>query len=455
MYYKSISKANLGNINQAGSQQGRYLNPEDISLPQEYKIEVFTQGLDSPSCMVFTDEGDILIGLSGYISRKPAVVRLHDGSLETVAQDFDAPISGINYRDGVIYVTHKGKVTSIRQNGIRQDILLGLPDNGDYWNSNVAFDSNGKIYLAIAVNTNSAVVGTDNYWIFDNPYNCDYPGAYVILNGQNYESRDVFIVDNVKTHTGAFSPFGVPNIPFEVRKGIEKASGSIIRLNPDGTQLEQYAWGLRYIPHIGFDQAYRLFASNQGFEVRGSRPIANAPDEFQLITQGIWYGWPDFAGGMPVTLPRFKPEGVEQPEFLLTNHPNVPPSPFATFTSGSYITGFDFNKNYSFGNYGDAFVTEFGSGGRIAGEDITAYAAKGHRISQINISTGAVSTFAINKSGFPSSITREGGFERPIDLVFGPDGAMYILDLGMNSPRNPSAYFPNTGVIWKVTRIAL
>jgi len=453
MYYKSISKANLGNINQAGSQQGRYLNPEDISLPQEYKIEVFTQGLDSPSCMVFTDEGDILIGLSGYISRKPAVVRLHDGSLETVAQDFDAPISGINYRDGVIYVTHKGKVTSIRQNGIRQDILLGLPDNGDYWNSNVAFDSNGKIYLAIAVNTNSAVVGTDNYWIFDNPYNCDYPGAYVILNGQNYESRDVFIVDNVKTHTGAFSPFGVPNIPFEVRKGIEKASGSIIRLNPDGTQLEQYAWGLRYIPHIGFDQAYRLFASNQGFEVRGSRPIANSPDEFQLIIPGTWYGWPDFTGGEPVTLSRFKPEGKPQPEFLLSNHPAVPPRPFAIFPQASNILGFDFNNNSDFGEVGDVYISEFGSLGPRTSSDLVPYVGIGHRISKIDIASGGVTTFAINRSGFPTSVTEEGGFGWPTDVVFGPDHAMYIVDFGSNPSDAPFNFLPSTGIIWKITRI--
>ena len=67
--------------------------------------------------------------------------------------------------------------------------------------------------------------------------------------------------------------------------------------------------------------------------------------------------------------------------------------------------------------------------------------------------TGDVSTFAMNKSGFPSSITKEGGLSRPADIAFGPDGAMYIVDMGINPIENPDDFIPNTGVIWKVTRI--
>ena len=69
------------------------------------------------------------------------------------------------------------------------------------------------------------------------------------------------------------------------------------------------------------------------------------------------------------------------------------------------------------------------------------------------MSSGGVTTFAINKSGFPSSITGEGGFGRPCDVNFGPDGAMYILDMGINAPFEQDVYIPNSGLIWKVTRV--
>jgi glucose/arabinose dehydrogenase len=59
----------------------------------------------------------------------------------------------------------------------------------------------------------------------------------------------------------------------------------------------------------------------------------------------------------------------------------------------------------------------------------------------------------MNKSGFSASLTRDGGFSRPVDLIFGPDVAMYVLDLGLNDENNPNLYYPNTGVIWRIHRI--
>lgn len=80
------------------------------------------------------------------------------------------------------------------------------------------------------------------------------------------------------------------------------------------------------------------------------------------------------------------------------------------------------------------------------------YPGIGQRISKIDMTTGVVTTFAINKSGFPASLTLEGGFERPADVVFGPDGAMYVLDMGLNMRNDPTVFIAHTGVIWKITR---
>lgn len=255
-------------------------------------------------------------------------------------------------------------------------------------------------------------------------------------------------------YTGAFSPYGEPNLPFEIRKGVTKASGSILKANVDGKMLELVSWGLRSPSYLKFSDQNRLFVSNNGYDIRGSRPIANAPDEFYFVTDHMWYGWPDYAGGDPVTSDRFRPEGGNQPEFILACHPNVPPKPFASFPPDATIIGFDFNPYSSFGKLNDVYIAEFGNinPGTYIGSTIQ-YPSVGHKISKIDGFTGSVSTFAINKSGFSSALTNEGGFVRPADVAFGPDEAMYVVDMGINERDNPNIFIPNTGVIWKIVKL--
>ena len=73
----------------------------------------------------------------------------------------------------------------------------------------------------------------------------------------------------------------------------------------------------------------------------------------------------------------------------------------------------------------------------------------GHRINRVNLQTGEVTTFAINHSGFPEP----GGFGRPTDITFGPDGAMYVSDLAYDTFEEPNIYPPGSGVIWRITTI--
>ncbi|MHB8127740.1 MAG: PQQ-dependent sugar dehydrogenase [Mobilitalea sp.] len=454
MHYKPKGRTRVNIYSLTENDAERYLNPSDINLPPGYNIEVFAQGLNTPTSILFTINGDMMIADSGYVSGNPAILRLSNGVFDIIADNFKVPLIGINYLDGDIYASHKGTITVIKRDGTRIDIINGLPSDGDYSNSKVGFGLDGKMYFGQGTATNSGVVGIDNSWVFNHPFFHDYAGSYVLLNGQNFETRNIMIPDSDEiTHTGAFSPYGEPNLPFETRKSVTKASGSILKANLDGSELELVAWGLRSLAYVKFDEGNRLFASNNGFDIRGSRPIANAPDEFQLIIPGKWYGWPDYCGGEPVTSSRFKPEGGKQPEFLLTNHPGIPPKPFAIFPPNATIIGFDFNYNSAFGPYGDAYIAEFGSVRPTPIEDIAPlFAGTGHRISKIEINTGGVTTFAINKSGFPSYITGEGGFGRLADIAFGPDGAMYVVDMGISPMDEPNIFLPNTGVIWRITK---
>jgi len=43
-------------------------------------------------------------------------------------------------------------------------------------------------------------------------------------------------------------------------------------------------------------------------------------------------------------------------------------------------------------------------------------------------------------------------FEIPIDVVFEPDNAMYILDFAVAPEDEPDEFLPGSGVIWKITK---
>lgn len=447
-------KTDIYMCNENAQATERLLNPSDIYIQQGYHIDIFANGLNSPISMVFDDNGGILIAESGLSDGNPRVLQLANGRLEVIAQGFNVPISGINYLNGVLYISHRGFVTRIKRDGTTEHIIMGLPSNGDHYNSPVTFSQDNKLYFGQGTVTNSGVVGNDNEWVTISPLMCDYPGDYIMLNGQNFETDNIFtaaLTEDVAV-TGAFSPYGIPNLPFEIRKKYIKASGCIIRANLDGSNLEQIAWGFRNPSFMKFDIGGNLFVGNNGYTAIGSRPIGNASDDCYYVAPNLWYGWPDYSGGEAVNSPRFQPDGGFQPELLLKNQPNIPPKPFVSFPSNSNIRGFDFNYNRDFGTYGDVYIAEYGSTVQSRIGDPISYAGAGHRISKIDMKSRTISTFAINKSGFPSSISREGGFERPTHLLFGPDGAMYIVDIGLNISNKPNVFIPNTGVIWKVWR---
>ena len=212
------------------------------------------------------------------------------------------------------------------------------------------------------------------------------------------------------------------------------------------------AWGLRNPFRIKFDRHHRLFAANHGMDVRGSRPVKNSPDEFQHIQYGKWYGWPDYTGGYPVTMPQFKADQLPQPTFLLAHHPMRPPMPIANFAPHSATMGFDFNYDPAFGKPGDVYIAEFGSEapettGGIPDPNV------GHRVSRIDLTTGNIYPFAINRSGQAASYTGGGGFERPIDIVFGKPGEMFVVDFGITAPQaDVEEYLPGSGLIWRITK---
>ncbi|MFC4617740.1 PQQ-dependent sugar dehydrogenase [Camelliibacillus cellulosilyticus] len=427
-----------------GPDRPRKIDPSHIQVPAGFRIDVIAQGLTTPINLLITNGGEMIVADAGVISGNGKVLRLTANGIQQIADGFRPPLTGINEYNNLLYVAHRGTITTVTPEGKKKDIIAGLPSFGDHHNNRTIFGPDGKMYFGQGTATNAGVVGADNHWVKNHPFFHDYAGATLPLAGHNFLTGDLLTdQDNRRALTGAFSPFGHATRKNERVTAMIKASGSVLRANPDGSNLELVAWGLRNPFRMRFDRHGRLFTANHGMDERGSRPIKNSPDEFQLIRYGEWYGWPDYTGGIPITDQQFKPDTHRQPEFLFARHPMRPPTPFAIFPPHSAAMGFDFNPNLAFGPLDDVFIAEYGPG--APDYPVQQLPKVGHRVSHLSMKSGHVRPFAINRSGLPASATDGGGFERPIDVVFGPDMAMYIVDFGQMKAGH--------GVIWRIAAI--
>jgi glucose/arabinose dehydrogenase len=220
-----------------------------------------------------------------------------------------------------------------------------------------------------------------------------------------------------------------------------------MRINPDGSGLELVAWGLRNPWDIRFGPDGQLYATDNGYDTRGSRPIEGA-DLFRAIQPGAWYGWPDYWNGRPVT--ELSTSGREKPRLLLAKPPAPPAKGAVELPLHGAAAGFDFAPA-SFGFGGQAFIALWGSGFPATAQTPTL---NGFRVIRLDPHTGKYETFAINKQPGPASMTKGGGgFERPVVTRFGPDGALYVLEFGHMAVTRKGPYqVPDGGVLWRISR---
>lgn len=277
----------------------------------------------------------------------------------------------------------------------------------------------------------------------------DVPCRDVTLAGQSFESDNELGDNPDRVRTSAFAPFGTALPAGSTVKGSPKCNGAVLRARPDGSDLQVVAWGLRnpYGLKLGPDGS--LYATDHGFDSRGSRPIEDAWDCLYRIDQGAWYGWPDFNCGVPVTEERFRPKDKPQPQFVLAAHPDSsPPKPISTFDPHAANNGFSFSPSNRWGGPSTAYVALFGDETPGTG---TVSRPRGYQVVKVDISTGRVSDFIHNKIRGRSSQHSAGGLEHPSDVTFGPDGAMYITDWGVARPSDEGLKLdPGSGVVWKV-----
>jgi glucose/arabinose dehydrogenase len=447
----------------------REINSADVALPSGYRIEAVAKGLTFPTGATFDTEGRLYVVESGYaygeVWTTPRLLRIEEGGrvAEIAKGSKNGPWTGVAFHDGNFFVAEGGtmeggKILKITPAGEVTSIVDGLPSFGDHHTDGPAVSRDGWIFFGQGTASNSGVIGEDNAkfgWLKRKPEFHDIPGEDVVLVGENFKSKDILKGDGKggRAVTGAFVPFGESTCSNQVIKGQIKCSGGILRVRPDGSDLQLVAWGFRNPFGLAFAPDGGLFVTDNAFDDRGSRPIWGTADVLWRVEQGKWYGWPDYSAGEPVTLKKFKPPGEAQPRFILAKHPSRPPAPVTRFGVHSSADGVDFSRSEKFGYAGQAFVALFGDQAPAVGKALNPV---GFKVVRVDVERGTIEDFAVNKGkkNGPASKIGGGGLERPVSVEFSPDGdALYVVDFGvLMQDKAGSKPQQGTGVIWRITK---
>jgi glucose/arabinose dehydrogenase len=394
---------------------------------------------------------------------------------------------------GKIYVSHHdrnglGVITALGYDGSQTTIIAGLPAQGDHGVTDLVFSPlDGRLWFGVGTATNSGVVGVDNWnegWlkrypnVHDRVYSPATPPTPYKLRGYRFDSKNpwagLFGGADI-ARTGPFQPFGVSD-----QSRIEpsdKPNGAIYSVAADGGDMRVEAFGIRNPRGLAFSGAQRLYFTNSGMQLRGTRPVKDDPDCLLGFGRGVWYGWPDFCtDGTPVGASDHQP-----PIELLARSGYTDLSPLVDaeasglpLNTGASVEGLVGGKflplsgaaKLDFAPSSGPFAEFFHSAIVALEGDQAPFATSGvknfkgpvgHKVVIVDLSTKTAKDFIRNTAEQPASMQPFGtvALERPVDVKFGPDGALYILDFGrMENKNGIPRLFPNTGRIFKLLPVA-
>jgi len=446
----------------------REIRTSDIALPEGYRIEPLAAGLTFPTGVTFDEKGAVYVIESGYsygeVWTVPRLLRIEAGEKPKVIASGgkNGPWTAVTYHQGVFFVAEGGvleggRILRITPGGEISVLVSGCPSWGDHHTNGVIAGPDGWLYFSQGTATNSGVVGEDNAkfgWLKRRPDFHDVPCRDVVLTGENFESTDPTKEGSApKVVTGAYVSFGTPTEKGQVIPGKVPCSGAVMRIHPSGGQPELVAWGFRNPFGLAFSSDGRLFATDNQYDIRGSRPVFGTGDLLWRVKAGEWYGFPDFHGADPLYEgERYKPPGRDVPKRLFETYPGRPPRPIAVLPVHSSSNGFDFSRSPAFGYKDQAFVAQLGDEVPATGKVLSPV---GFKVARVDVATGVSEDFAVNrgKTNGPASWLKSGGLERPVAARFDPEGtSLYVVDFGVMMHHGEGAVpRTDTGVLWRIT----
>ena len=444
----------------------RRINAADVGVPPGYTIEPVVTGLTYPSAVVTDEEDTVYILEAGYSYGEDftaaRLLRLEqNGQLTEIATGgTNGPWTGMSYHDGAFYVSEGGelatggRILKITRDGKITTLVDGLPSMGDHHANRPIVGPDGYLYFGVGTATNSGVVGPDNAqfgWLKRHPQLHDIPPVDIVLAGRNFNSVDR--ETGARMTTGAFVPYGTPTYRGQVIKGQLPSNGSVLRVSLEGGKLEWVAWGFRNPYSLALGPDGCMYCVDNMYDERGCRPVFGAGDLLWKVQPGLWHGFPDYWGNVPLSHPRFAEQKQQpRPQLLLAEHPNCPPEPAARLAVRAGSGGLDFSRNPCFGHCGEAFIAVFGDITHCGNGKVRH--PVGCRVVRVDPCTGVIKDFVVNKGHEAGPASKVGGcgIERPSDVRFNNDGSiLYVVDFGVMTvtdcgPRPHRC----TGVLWRV-----
>lgn len=254
-------------------------------------------------------------------------------------------VSGMDFRDGLIYLSDAGRIVTLADtsgDGLPDTltpIVEGLPALRYIWHSNngITFGPDDRLYIAVGATTDHGPV-TEEY------------------------------------------------------------EGAILRVNPDGSELEVFASGFRNPYALVFSPDGDLFTADNGPDYGPEDvPEEERYEELNHVREGHDYGFPTWFGH-----PR-EDDGTTGPVVEFTPHVAV--------AGLEYYAADHFPEHYR----GGIFVAHWGATPPFeAGREVVFVRLEPTDDGSF---TGEVETFA--------TFAEEA---RPVDVVVGPDGALYIAE---------------------------
>lgn len=323
-----------------------------IQLPKGFAIEIYVAGIDNARSLCLSPSGVLYVG-TREAGNVYAVLADDRGKKEiiTLATGLNSP-NGVAFRNGALYVAEISRV-------LRFDNIESSLRN---------------------------------------------PPPFAVVN-------DRFPSD--RAHGWKFISFGpdeklyVPvGVPCNVCGREDDGYGTIMRLDPDGSNLEIFAHGVRNT--VGFDwhpETEELWFTDNGRDWMGDNL---PPDELNHAPRpGMHFGFPYCHG-----------KDIQDPEFGGRDCATFTPAalelgPHVAALGMRFYTGSRFPEKYRNG----IFIAEHGSWNRSV--------PIGYRVTFVSMQNGAPASYEVFAEGWLQGATAWG---RPVDVLVMPDGALLVSD---------------------------
>ncbi|MCK8519498.1 PQQ-dependent sugar dehydrogenase [Methanoculleus sp. 7T] len=328
---------------------------DTITLPPGFTIDLYAENVTGARSMTLSPNGTLFAGSRGPGNVYAIPDRDGDGrgdEVIVIATGLDSP-NGVAFRNGSLYVAEIGRI--LRYDDIEADlrnppepavVSEAFPDDQLHGWKFIAFGPDGKLYVPV--------------------------GA-----------------------------------PCNVCNPDDERFATIHRMNPDGTDLEVYARGIRNT--VGFDwhpETGELWFTDNGRDWLGEDI---PPDELNRAPEaGMHFGFP-YCHGSSIPDPEF---GVGQSCTNFTP-PEQELGPHVAALGMRFYTGEQFPEEY----YNRIFIAEHGSWNRV--EPI------GYRVTMVTLENGTPASYEVFAEGW---LQGRDAWGRPVDVQVAKDGSLLVSD---------------------------